>query len=101
MKVTNPTGPTNYSNPPVCPAACPQDYVQHHLEREADTVWALLGEQAGGYLYVCGDAKNMARDVQRSLVHLAKARLPGGTDAEADAWLRRLQDSGRYQRDVW
>jgi NADPH-ferrihemoprotein reductase len=76
-----------------------KDYVQHHMERQAETVWKLLGEQ-GGSLYVCGDAKHMAKDVQRALVALVAAN-KGCSTAQAEAWVKELQDTGRYQRDVW
>ena len=41
-----------------------------------------------GSVYVCGDAKHMARDVPCS-------------ESQAEAYVQRLADEGRYQRDVW
>eukprot|EP00197_Chlamydomonas_leiostraca_P012125 CAMPEP_0202864656 /NCGR_PEP_ID=MMETSP1391-20130828/4809_1 /ASSEMBLY_ACC=CAM_ASM_000867 /TAXON_ID=1034604 /ORGANISM="Chlamydomonas leiostraca, Strain SAG 11-49" /LENGTH=667 /DNA_ID=CAMNT_0049544423 /DNA_START=66 /DNA_END=2069 /DNA_ORIENTATION=- len=76
-----------------------KDYVQHHLERQAGAVWELLGEQ-GGYLYVCGDAKHMAKDVHKALIAIVQgAKQCSGTQAEA--WVKQFTDEGRYQRDVW
>lgn len=40
-----------------------KDYVQHHIEREPKLVAPLLreGPETQGILYICGDAKNMAK----------------------------------------
>ncbi len=75
-----------------------KDYVQHHLERQAAQVWGLL--QAGAHVYVCGDAKHMAKDVHRALVALVAAQ-GGLAGTQAEAYVKELTDTGRYQRDVW
>lgn len=38
-----------------------KDYVQHHMARESALIAPVLRESAGGYFYVCGDAKHMAK----------------------------------------
>ena len=64
----------------------------------AEEVWALL--ERGGHVYVCGDAKHMARDVHRALIELIQ-RQAGCSGTQAETRLKQLADTGRYQRDVW
>jgi sulfite reductase (NADPH) flavoprotein alpha-component len=73
-------------------------YVQHRMLEHAAELWAWLED--GAYLYVCGDAERMARDVDRSLAYIVGKE--GGTDtAGAKAYLARLAREGRYARDVY
>jgi NADPH-ferrihemoprotein reductase len=76
-----------------------KDYVQHHMARQGAEIWDLLGPKGKGYLYVCGDAKNMAKDVHNTLLDIA-GKVNGGK-AHAEASIRELLDSGRYLKDVW
>jgi sulfite reductase alpha subunit-like flavoprotein len=60
----------------------------------------LASPGATGHLYVCGDAKAMARDVNKALVEVIRQH--GRCDeAAAEAALRELAEHGRYSRDVW
>src|SRR3546814_14712697 len=73
-------------------------YVQHRLwERRAD-LWAWL--QDGARLYVCGDEKQMAKDVDAMLRRIAAAQGGLGEDAAADFVAGPARD-GRYLRDVY
>uniref|UniRef100_A0A1X7VJ30 NADPH--hemoprotein reductase n=1 Tax=Amphimedon queenslandica TaxID=400682 RepID=A0A1X7VJ30_AMPQE len=61
-------------------------------------VWELIEGQ--GFFYVCGDARNMARDVQNTLLSIIKEH-GGKTETEATEYIKKLQKRGRYLQDVW
>ncbi|XP_032806967.1 methionine synthase reductase [Petromyzon marinus] len=74
-------------------------YVQHSLgQHRADVMRLLL--QEGARLYVCGDAKNMARDVQETLVDMVVEEM-GVAKLEAMRVIGGLKEQGRYLQDVW
>ena len=54
----------------------------------------------GAHIYVCGDEKRMAKDVDAMLVKILAEGLKGD-DAAARAKLKELTKAGRYQRDVY
>ena len=73
-------------------------YVQDRMREVGHDLWAWLA--AGAYLYVCGDAKRMAKDVERALVDVVAQFGARSTD-EAIAFVTELKKSGRYQQDVY
>lgn len=73
-------------------------YVQHRLMEQAQEVWELL--EKGAYVYVCGDAKVMARDVNHTFIQFAQ-EIGGLDETKAHDYIKNLRNTGRYQEDVW
>ncbi|HUL14018.1 MAG TPA: assimilatory sulfite reductase (NADPH) flavoprotein subunit [Methylococcaceae bacterium] len=73
-------------------------YVQHRMLEKSSELYAWLEE--GAYFYVCGDAQRMAPDVHVALVDIV-AKEGGYAPERAEEYVRELQSSKRYQRDVY
>ncbi|XP_044032960.1 methionine synthase reductase isoform X3 [Siniperca chuatsi] len=80
------------------PAARPR-YVQHNLLLNSQPITDILLKQ-NGYLYVCGDAKNMAKDVNNALMEMIKTELQVD-QLDAMKRLAGLREEKRYLQDVW
>ncbi|RBW65806.1 assimilatory sulfite reductase (NADPH) flavoprotein subunit [Vibrionales bacterium C3R12] len=73
-------------------------YVQHRILEQAEQVWQWLSD--GAYLYVCGDANRMAKDVHDALIVVAQQQ--GNLSREqAEEYVSDLRKAKRYQRDVY
>ena len=73
-------------------------YVQHLLKQNGKLVNELLQKKAN--FYVCGDAANMARQVNDELGRIiAKER--GVDEKKAEQTVKSMRSSGVYQEDVW
>ncbi len=73
-------------------------YVQDRMRDSGRDLWEWITE--GAYIYVCGDAKRMAKDVEMALVDIV-AQHGARTPEEASAFVTGLKKSGRYQQDVY
>ena len=73
-------------------------YVQDRMREVGREVWSWLAE--GANVYICGDAKRMAKDVERALVDIVAQFGARSTD-EAIAFVGDLKKKGRFQQDVY
>lgn len=73
-------------------------YVQHRLLENARELFEWL--ENGAYFYVCGDAEQMAKDVDQAL-HTVVAQESGQGLEHAKAYVKSLREQGRYLRDVY
>ena len=73
-------------------------YVQDRLRERGRELYEWI--EKGAFLYVCGDARYMAPDVEAALVEIIAEH--GGTSHEdATARLKELKRAARYQKDVY
>jgi sulfite reductase (NADPH) flavoprotein alpha-component len=63
-------------------------YVQNRIKENADELDSWLKE--GAYFYICGDKKNMAKDVEEALIEIVGKQ-----------YLEVMKEEGRYLRDVY
>jgi sulfite reductase (NADPH) flavoprotein alpha-component len=73
-------------------------YVQDRMREEGTQLFEWL--EAGAHFYICGDAKRMAKDVERALVEIV-ATHGKRSNEEAIAYVSALKKAGRYQADVY
>ena len=73
-------------------------YVQHLMEQNAADIWQWLCN--GAYVYICGDANRMAKDVEAALLNIISTQ-GGKSEEEAAAYLAELRNAKRYRKDVY
>jgi sulfite reductase (NADPH) flavoprotein alpha-component len=73
-------------------------YVQDRMREVGRDLWAWLAD--GAHVYVCGDAKRMAKDVELALVDIIAKHGARSVD-QAIAFVGDLKKKGRYQQDVY
>ncbi|CAM0117847.1 sulfite reductase [Rhabdochlamydiaceae symbiont of Dictyostelium giganteum] len=73
-------------------------YVQHRLLEKGEEVWQWL--QEGAYLYICGSANPMAKDVEQAMLTIFTVYGKLSLDS-ARAYLKELRHQKRYLLDVY
>ena len=73
-------------------------YVQDRMRQNAKEIWEWLDN--GAVFAVCGDARRMAKDVDKALHEIVQEH--GGKDEQgAKDFMKALKKDGRYIRDVY
>ncbi len=73
-------------------------YVQHRMKEHSKELFEWL--EQGAVVYICGDEKHMAHDVHQTLIDIIEEE--GGLSREkAENYLADMQQTKRYQRDVY
>ncbi|XP_066532662.1 methionine synthase reductase [Hoplias malabaricus] len=74
-------------------------YVQHQMLLHSKNIVSILLAK-NGCLYVCGDAKNMAKDVNDALMEMIAVELQLDK-LESMKTLAKLREEKRYLQDIW
>merc|ERR1712232_1093850 len=78
-----------------------KDYVQDRILQMGTAIWKCL--EAGGHIYVCGDASKMAPDVRRSIkdvISEASSMDSSAAGSLVDQYCS-VGEHRRYHEDVW
>ena len=73
-------------------------YVQHRMFEERRSLWNWI--ENGAYFYVCGDAEEMAKDVD-AMLHNIVGEESGLNETETRAFVKKLRLEKRYLTDVY
>jgi NADPH-dependent sulfite reductase flavoprotein alpha-component len=73
-------------------------YVQDRIREQGAELWRWLEE--GASVYICGDANQMAKDVDLALRHVAQTHGGLGVEGAMEYW-RQMSERKRYLRDVY
>ncbi|MDG0842115.1 assimilatory sulfite reductase (NADPH) flavoprotein subunit [Staphylococcus equorum] len=73
-------------------------YVQHRIAEQSATFYEWI--MNGAALYICGDEKQMAKDVHETIRYVLEQE-GGMSETDAEAYLTQMKKEKRYQRDVY
>ncbi|AEO08207.1 assimilatory sulfite reductase (NADPH) flavoprotein subunit [Buchnera aphidicola] len=73
-------------------------YVQDKIQEHSKEIWSWI--QEGAVIYICGNASNMAKDVEKTLLNIISKN--GNMNLEnSEEFLNDLRLNKRYKRDVY
>ena len=75
-----------------------QFYVQDRMRQNGKEIWEWF--DGGAVFAVCGDARRMAKDVDKAL-HEIVIEHGGKSEDEAKEYMKLMKKEGRYLRDVY
>lgn len=73
-------------------------YVQDKIKEKGDKIWNWIKE--GAYIYICGDASNMAKGVESAFLDIF-IQYDNMDLLQAKKFLNNLRTEKRYQRDIY
>lgn len=73
-------------------------YVQHKMLEQGEEIYTWL--QAGAFFFVCGKKDPMSSDVEKTLLSIIE-KYGNKTPEGAKEYLEELEESGRYEKDVY
>lgn len=73
-------------------------YVQDKIREKGDKIWNWIKE--GAYIYICGDASNMAKSVESAFLDVF-IQYDNMNLVQAKKFLNNLRIEKRYQRDIY
>jgi len=76
-----------------------KSYVQHRMLENAAEIWKWLNGE-GAHVFVCGDARRMAKDVDAALRKIIQEQ-GGKTEEQTNEYVEKLKSEKRYKRDVY
>jgi sulfite reductase (NADPH) flavoprotein alpha-component len=76
-----------------------KSYVQHKMLENAAGIWKWLDGE-GAHIFVCGDARRMAKDVDAALRKIIQEQ-GAKTEEQTNEYVEKLKSEKRYKRDVY
>ena len=65
----------------------------------ADEIWKWMDAE-GAHLFVCGDARRMAKDVDAAIRKIVQEK-GGKSEEQTNEYVEKLKADKRYKRDVY